>query len=87
VSQSLGVSRNHLTQIINAKLKKNFYTFVNEYRVMEIKARIKDPKNEQLTLLALAYDSGFNSKSAFNMIFKNATGVTPSDYRKKERPE
>ena len=59
---------------------KNFYTLINEYRIEEFKALASDDKNSHLTLLALAYDSGFNSKSAFNLVFKKQTGETPSQF-------
>ena len=50
------------------------------YRVEEVKQRLKDSKYKNFTILAIAYDSGFNSKSAFNTIFKDLTGMTPSQY-------
>ncbi|HDR67474.1 MAG TPA: helix-turn-helix domain-containing protein, partial [Bacteroidaceae bacterium] len=52
----------------------------NDYRVEEVKKRLQDPKFKHLTILAIAYESGFNSKSSFNTIFKERTGLTPSDY-------
>lgn len=76
----LSVHPNYLSQVINAKEGMNFYDFVNRYRVEEFKRLLSDPKNRQLTLLALAYDCGFNSKSSFNRSFKKATGQTPSEY-------
>ena len=81
LSNELDISRHHLTQVINKKLNKNFYTFINEYRLEEFKIRIKDPKYQNLTVLAIAYDSGFNSKSTFNDFFKKVTGMTPSQYK------
>ncbi|MCB9234023.1 MAG: AraC family transcriptional regulator [Bacteroidia bacterium] len=83
VAQDLGIPQHHLTQTINEYMQKNFYTLVNEYRVEEVKHRMINKKYAHLTLLAIAHDAGFNSKSAFNMIFKNHTGMTPSEYRKK----
>ncbi len=82
LSKLLNIPRYYLTQVLNEKLHKNFYTFINEYRVEEVKARIIDDKNQNYTLLAVAFDSGFNSKSSFNTIFKKFTGYTPSQYRK-----
>jgi AraC-like DNA-binding protein len=58
----------------------NFYNLVNEYRIKEVKERMKSDDYRQLTILAIAYDSGFNSKSSFNTIFKEKTGETPSEY-------
>lgn len=80
LSSQLGVHPNHLSQIINQKEEKNFYDFVNTYRIEEFKRLIAMPRNQHLTLLSLAFDCGFNSKSSFNRYFKKATGQTPSQY-------
>jgi len=83
LSDSTGISRHHITQVLNEKHRKNFFTFINEYRVKEVIARFNDPKNNNFTILAIAYDSGFNSKTTFNSIFKSQTGMTPSELREK----
>ena len=80
LSSTLGVHPNYLSQIINENEGKNFYDFVNTYRLEEFKRFIANPKNQQHTLLSLAFDCGFNSKSSFNRYFKKATGKTPSEY-------
>jgi AraC-like DNA-binding protein len=80
LSSKLGVHPNYLSQIINQKEEKNFYDFVNTYRFEEFKRLIAMKKNQQYTLLSLAYDCGFSSKSSFNRYFKKATGQTPSEY-------
>ena len=72
----------YLSQIFNQVLNKNFYTFVNEYRVEEVKRLMNDSNQYFKTLLALSLESGFNSKSSFNRIFKEYTGLTPSQYKK-----
>jgi len=82
VSIQLAVPRHHLTQLLNEKMGKNFYTFINEYRIEDAKKRLMDPKNNNLTVLAIGYDAGFNSKSSFNTLFKKYVGATPSEYRK-----
>lgn len=81
VARETGIPQHHLTQTINEQLGKNFYSLVNEFRVEEVKRVLKDPKKQHLTLLALAHDAGFNSKSSFNMVFKRITGLTPSQFR------
>ncbi|MFZ4616065.1 MAG: helix-turn-helix domain-containing protein [Rectinemataceae bacterium] len=81
----LGVPRHHLTQVINDGLGKNFYRYVNEYRVEEVKRKIAQGEAERLSILGTALDSGFNSKSAFNTAFKGIKGFTPSEYRKSVR--
>jgi AraC-like DNA-binding protein len=87
LSKATGIPRHYITQILNEKHKKNLYTFINEYRVKEVIERFSDPKYNNYTILAIAYDSGFNSKTTFNAIFKNQTGLTPSEFRdKSNRP-
>ncbi|MFA5834870.1 MAG: helix-turn-helix domain-containing protein [Bacteroidota bacterium] len=76
----LNVHSNTLSQVINEKAEKNFYDFVNHYRLEEFKRMVSDPKNRNLTLMSLAFDCGFNSKSSFNRHFKKITGQTPSEY-------
>jgi len=83
LSYSTGISRHHITQVLNERHKKNFFTFINEYRVKEVIARFNDPKNNNFTILAIAFDAGFNSKTTFNSIFKSQTGMTPSEFREK----
>ncbi len=93
LTQRLNIPRHYLTQILNEKLGKNFYTFVNEYRVREVLRMMEDPDYDRYTLLALGFEAGFNAKSSFNTVFKNHTGMTPSEYRRRvllereERPE
>ncbi len=83
VAKSLHVPRHHITQVLNEKLGKNFYHFINTYRIEAAKEKLNDPRNDRFTLLAIGYDSGFNSKSSFNTLFKKHVGMTPSEYRKK----
>jgi AraC-like DNA-binding protein len=83
LSDTTGIPRHYLTQVLNETHGKNFFTFINEYRVNEVIERFKDHKNDNFTILAIAFDSGFNSKTTFNSIFKSLTGMTPSEYREK----
>lgn len=76
------ISQLELTQVLNNDIGKNFADFVNHYRVEEVQKQLIIPLNEHKTILSIAWDCGFNSKSAFNRIFKNATGQTPSQYQK-----
>lgn len=80
LARELNISINHLSQIINQYQGKNFYDFINEYRIEEFKLRVSSPENRNFSILAIAYDSGFNSKSSFNYVFKKHTGKTPSQY-------
>ena len=78
LANRLEISTNHLSQIINQFEKQNFNDFINKYRVEEfINRATKDP---HFSLLALALDSGFSSKSTFNAVFKKHKGVTPSQF-------
>jgi AraC-like DNA-binding protein len=81
LAQKTGIPRHYITEVLNEKYGRNFFTFVNEYRVREVISRINDPKYQHYTILAIAFDAGFNSKSTFNTIFKAYTGNTPSEYR------
>ncbi len=80
MAQQLKTNTSVLSGVINGVYKKNFNDFVNEYRIEEFKRQIQSPQNKHLTLLAVALDCGFNSKSTFNRAFKNATGTTPRDF-------
>ena len=82
VAEYLDISPNHLSQVINENLNKNFFDFVNGFRVELVKEKMLESANSNLTLLGMAYESGFNSKSSFNSIFKKITGLTPSQYLK-----
>ncbi|MEN8137970.1 MAG: helix-turn-helix domain-containing protein [Bacteroidota bacterium] len=82
MSEKLSIQKFYITQVLNESLNKNFYTFVNEYRIEEVKNMIKSGDDNKYTLLSLAFDSGFNSKTSFNTTFKKYTGKTPSQYRK-----
>lgn len=81
LSKKLNINVNYISQIINQKSEKNFFDFVNSYRVDEFLEQIQRKENETLTLIGIAYDCGFNSKSSFNRIFKKMTGKTPSEYK------
>jgi AraC-like DNA-binding protein len=60
---------------------QTFYDYVNGYRVREVQRRIANGDAERLTILSIALDAGFASKSTFNLVFKKHTGATPSGYR------
>jgi AraC-like DNA-binding protein len=85
LADELSISTHHLSQVINTRLGKNFYDFVNGYRVEDVKRRLLDPRSQHLKILALGLEAGFNTKSTFNAFFKKHTGLTPSDYREKHQ--
>ncbi|MEO9964545.1 MAG: helix-turn-helix domain-containing protein [Reichenbachiella sp.] len=82
VAGILSITKHQLSQLINQKTNGNFYEFVNQYRLEEFKARVLSGEAERLSLLGLAFDCGFNSKSTFNHLFKKNEGTTPSAFRK-----
>jgi putative ABC transport system permease protein len=85
----LNIHPHDLSRIINVGLEKNFSDFINEFRVREIIRKMLDPAHDRLTLLGIAYESGFNSQRTFNRVFKEMTGKTPAEYKntlKKELP-
>ena len=82
LADELNISRYHLTQILNQELGKNFYRFINEYRIKEAKELMHEPSYAHLSLSAIGLEAGFNSKTAFNTNFKKITGCTPSEWKK-----
>lgn len=79
VANQLDMSPNHLSQVINENLQKNFFDFINQYRVTEAKKKIAEAPEK--TLLQIAHEVGFNNKTSFNNAFKKHLGMTPSSYR------
>lgn len=82
LAQMIPLHPNYLSQLLNECFDKNFAEYINTYRVEAFKERVADPRHRHLTLLAIAFDSGFNSKTAFNSFFKKMMGKTPKKYWK-----
>ncbi len=80
----LDIHPNYLSQVINEHEGVNFYDYINTLRIEEFKRLVSLPENQKYTLLGLAYECGFNSKSAFNRFFKKATDLSPSEYVKRQ---
>ena len=76
----LGIHANQLSWLLNDGFGKNFNEFINHYRVEEFKTLAKLPENAHLTIMSIAYDCGFNSKTVFNTYFKKETGLTPKQF-------
>jgi len=85
LSNKLGIPSHHLSQVLNEKIKLNYFNFVNYYRVEEAKGLLLDPEYELYTILTIAHDVGFNNKASFNSAFKKFAGKTPSEYRKEAK--
>lgn len=82
LAKRLDIHPNYLSQIINEIEGINFYDYVNALRVEEFKRLVVLLENQKYTLLAIAFECGFNSKSVFNRFFKKATDLSPSEYMK-----
>ena len=81
LSSKTTIPSHHISQIINSRLGLNFFNFINSYRVEEAKKALRDEKQKNESILSIAYQVGFNSKSTFNAIFKKFTSFTPTQYR------
>ena len=85
VAERMEESVHHISQVINQELGQSFSDFVNGYRITEAQQLLKSDRAKQLTILAIALEAGFNSKTAFYNAFKKATGQTPSQYIKAQQ--
>ncbi|MEP1032524.1 helix-turn-helix domain-containing protein [Ekhidna sp.] len=84
LAHAIDLSNDQVSQVINKELSLNFYDFVNQYRVREAQERLVDQQYNNLSILGIALDSGFSSKSSFNRIFKKHLGITPSEYMSRQ---
>ncbi|ADR21296.1 transcriptional regulator, AraC family [Marivirga tractuosa DSM 4126] len=82
LAENLNISSNKLSWLLNERIGQNFNEYINSLRLEHFKVLVLDPENSHFTLLALAYDSGFNSKSVFNTFFKNKEGMSPKAWLK-----
>jgi PAS domain S-box-containing protein len=82
VADRLSTNTKYLSQVVNHNANCNFQQFINQYRVKEVKERIKDPNLNNLTLFGIARQCGFKNKSTFYKVFKEVTGLTPREYLK-----
>jgi len=89
LAEKLKMPPHELSKIINTVFKKSFNDFINEYRVLEAARKMQDPAYEHITLLGIAFEAGFNSKSTFNRAFRQMVGKSAAEYKnelKKDRP-
>ncbi|MEL7424139.1 MAG: AraC family transcriptional regulator [Bacteroidota bacterium] len=83
LAQQLTADPNLVSFVLNQHLKSNFHDFINRHRVEEVKHKMQDPQYAHLSLLGIAFESGFNSKTTFNRVFKQTTGLTPTQFQKR----
>jgi AraC-like DNA-binding protein len=79
LAQRLRTNPALLSKVINAGCGQNFNDFVNTYRVQEARRKLADPRFGHYSLVGVALESGFNSKSTFNRVFKKLLGQAPSE--------
>lgn len=82
LAAKMKLSNGYLSQIINQKEGKNFFDFINSYRVEEVKKNLTDPNFDHFSILGIGLEAGFKSKSTFNAVFKKMTGKTPTAYKR-----
>lgn len=85
LAKHLRIHANKLSLLLNEYYRKNFNEYINSFRLEEFKKRATDPDNSNLTLLGLAFESGFNSKTVFNTFFKKSTGMSPRIWLKSQK--
>jgi YesN/AraC family two-component response regulator len=81
LAEQMEISSHLLSYLINNGFDENFYQFVNRYRVEEAKKLLSDNNMNHLSLIGIAYEVGFNSKTVFNTTFKKITGLTPTQFK------
>lgn len=86
LAQHVGLTPNAVSACLNAGLGTSFNDFVNGYRLAEVKQRLLTDDVEKLTILGIAYEAGFNSKTTFNRVFKESTGLSPKSFRNTSQP-
>ncbi|MEQ8926332.1 MAG: helix-turn-helix domain-containing protein [Fulvivirga sp.] len=84
LAEKLDLQPNKLSWLLNEQIGKNFNEYINAFRLISFKEKALNPKNNNITLLGLAYESGFNSKTVFNVYFKKMEGMTPKAWVKSQ---
>jgi len=81
LAEKLNISSHQLSYVLNNGLHENFFNFINRYRVNKAKEYLSNPQYDYLTIVAIGFEAGFNSKTAFNTTFKKMTSYTPTAYK------
>lgn len=85
LAERCNIPVHYVSQVLNEQLNQNFYTFINNYRIDEAKRILTDPHNNDMTILEILYEVGFNSKSVFNTAFKKQVNMTPGNFKKAQQ--
>lgn len=81
LAEGVRITKHTLSQVLNGHFQKNFFDFINDYRIEDAKKRLVDPEFANLTIRGIALDAGFKSKSTFYALFKEYTGISPTEYQ------
>lgn len=81
LAEGIQITKHALSQVLNGHFQKNFFDFINDYRIEDAKKRLIDPAFAHLTIRGIALDAGFKSKSTFYTLFKEYTGISPTEYQ------
>lgn len=82
MSDNIGITNKKLSELLNQHLNTNFYNLINDYRIKEVLEKFEKGDTTKFTIMSIANDCGFQSKASFYRIFKQKTGVSPSEYIK-----
>ncbi|HEY2726471.1 MAG TPA: helix-turn-helix domain-containing protein [Parafilimonas sp.] len=82
LSEHTSIPQKTISFVLNQSLNKSFSEFVNEYRIEAFKEKILQPETDNLTIAGIAFECGFSSQATFQRIFKQSTGISPSEFRK-----
>ncbi len=84
LAEQVDIHPNQLSWLLNESIGENFNEFINKKRIEYFKQLVLDPDNSHISLIGLAYESGFNSKTVFNTAFKKEVGMTPKEFLKSQ---
>jgi len=87
LSEKLSIPAKHLSQLVNEQFQKNFFDFINSYRIEEAKRYLVKKSRRNLNISQILYEVGFNSKAAFNRAFSRHVGMSPKEFRKKSQAQ
>jgi AraC-like DNA-binding protein len=85
LAREIDLHSKYVSYVINTIAGKNFFDFINQFRIKEFNAEVLSPQNKNLTFLTIAFNCGFGSKSAFNRAYKSEMGISPTEFIKKQK--